>query len=125
MMNVVAQNVATVKHAEYREVTNPMWDGEIMRAGSKLVPPTVDVLYMRVDYAGEDREMVIVNGEWSKENATLQFLAYCDAKPSDLEPVIGTHVQVVEQNGNLWPTDTVLEKGAKRLEIAGWFNENA
>lgn len=124
-MNVVTQNVATVKQVEYREVTNPMWDGDIIRNGSKLVPPTVDVLYMRVDHNGQDREMMIVNGDWDESNATLQFLAYCGARPSDLEPVIGTPVQVVEKGGLLWPTDACLKQGEKKLQQAEWFDPDA
>lgn len=122
---VMPADVATVKRAEYREVVNPMWDGEIMRSGSKLVPPTLDALVVTVDHRGEEREMVIANTEWSTDNVALQFLAFCGAKPSDLEPVEGTHVQVVEDDdGNLWPTDKSMDAGEKKLERSDWFNSD-
>lgn len=125
MMEVTKQQVATVKHAEYRECVNPMWDEPIMRAGNKMVPPTIDALYLVVDHMGEECEIILANTGWNEKCVALQFMAFCGAKPSDLEPIEGTMIKVVEHDGRLWPHDVVIEKGAKRLKQADWFDEDA
>ena len=121
-MNVVAQQVATVKRLKYEERVNPTWDGEIMRAGSKLVPPMIDSLVIVCDHNGVERECVLADtGAWTADNIVLQFMAFCGAKPSELEAAEGTVFQIIEVGGMYFPTDRTLEIGERKLKAAQWF----
>lgn len=74
-----------------------------------------------VDLDGEEHVVDIPNGDFFQDNIALQFMAYCKAKPSDVEAAYGKKVPLIpDENGQLVFPDIIFQQGGIALNNRVW-----
>ena len=77
---------------------------------------------------GDIHEHILSNENWSKDCQALQFLAYCDLKPSEINGTAKTFedenlcVPVQRTKDGFYLSSEITKKGKELLEHSNWFH---
>lgn len=84
----------------------------------------IDMLVVEVKWLGDIHEVGIPNGQFAPDNLALQFMAYCNVRPSTLDEVEGSMVPMIDHpEAGVTIMDAVFDKGAKQLQDVSWMPE--
>lgn len=84
-------------------------------------PMPISTVVLHCSLQGEIIEVICPNQNYSPNTTSLQVMAYCDAKPTELDRIVGKTIEVTEYQNTWYPTNDVCTLGKKLLKSSDWF----
>jgi len=85
-------------------------------------PMPISTVVLHCSLHGEIIEVVCPNRDYSPNTTSLQVMAYCDVKPTELDKIVGETIEVTEYQNTWYPSNDVCTLGKKLLKSSDWFN---